>query len=94
MCSSDLGVVITLLRVRQQRQYRQTNLSANAPTDDCKEPVRQAPISIWDAICMEENLIIKLVGTAGCWFLFGTFYFFVDNCVDVGVDYSLSYKQQ
>ena len=88
------GVVITLLRVRQQRHYRQSRPSENAPTDDCKEAMRQAPISIWDAICMEENLIIKLVGTAGCWFLFGTFYFFVDNCVYVGVDNSLSCKQQ
>ena len=66
------GVVITVLRIRQQRHYRRTRPSSTTPTDDCKESMRQAPISIWDAICMEENLVIKLVGTAGCWFLFGT----------------------
>ena len=66
------GVVITVLRIRQQRHYRRTRPSSMAQTGDCKESTRQASISIWDAICMEENLVIKLIGTAGCWFLFGT----------------------
>jgi MFS transporter, PHS family, inorganic phosphate transporter len=33
---------------------------------------RKAPVSVLDAIRMENNLLIKLLGTAGCWFLFGT----------------------
>jgi MFS transporter, PHS family, inorganic phosphate transporter len=80
------GIVLTVGRLPQQRWYgtkqqQQQQQQVLTPTtrtsikeqiEACPGTPRRAPVSVWDAISMEENLVIKLLGTAGCWFLFGT----------------------
>lgn len=36
---------------------------------------RMVPVSIWNAISLEKNLVSKFLGTAGCWFLFDVLFY-------------------
>eukprot|EP00934_Nitzschia_sp_Nitz4_P003744 Nitzschia sp. Nitz4//scaffold51_size120721//103888//105647//NITZ4_003746-RA/size120721-snap-gene-0.44-mRNA-1//-1//CDS//3329553919//3734//frame0 len=36
---------------------------------------REVPVSVLEAIQLEENLVRKLMGTAGCWFLFDVLFY-------------------
>jgi MFS family permease len=73
------GFLLTLLRVRRlpvgkapcppKRTIK--NADILTPDDVNAEELRSAPVSIIDAILIEPGLSTKLLGTGGCWFLFG-----------------------
>jgi len=68
------GILLTLLRLQQHKPVNE-NLEYRYKTTPTTTNTRTASISLWEAIWMEENLWMKLLGTAGCWFLFDIMFY-------------------
>lgn len=66
------GLYLMLLRLKRQFKMKRPNEShvkLRESTAVMAVP-REVPVSVVDAIMMENDLTRKLLGTAGCWFIF------------------------
>ena len=64
------GLLLMILRLKRQQELRQGS-SSSSP-----EPrARPMPVSLVDAIKMEDDLVKKMFGTGGCWFLFDVLFY-------------------
>lgn len=65
-CGSIPGLVLMILRMRRRA------CTEIPPTEPRPRPV---PVSVLDAIVMEEDLVRKMLGTGGCWLLFDVLFY-------------------
>jgi MFS transporter, PHS family, inorganic phosphate transporter len=81
------GIVLTIMRVRSVYSYKKQIKARRRTRRDNDDPIndlpntgsaahaRAVPVSIIDAIKMEENLVRKMLGTGGCWLLFDILFY-------------------
>jgi len=76
------GLVLTILRMRSAQEFRHRRVTKAdlepavlAPHPEEPLKVRAVPASLWDAIRLQENLVLKLLGTGGCWLLFDVLFY-------------------
>lgn len=73
------GVFLTIARAsrspKKKGDFPPKNDSIPVASRDDSEEFRTAPVSIVDAILIEPNLLAKLIGTGGCWFLFDILFY-------------------
>ncbi len=71
------GLYLMLLRLKRQLDLTRPNKS-NSMLPGSPAVVgspREVPVSVVDAIVMEDELARKLLGTAGCWFIFDVLFY-------------------
>jgi PHS family inorganic phosphate transporter-like MFS transporter len=72
------GLYLMLLRLKRQivpSRPKNSNTIRSSGSVAVMATPREVPVSVVDAIMMEDNLIRKLLGTAGCWFIFDVLFY-------------------
>jgi PHS family inorganic phosphate transporter-like MFS transporter len=68
------GLCLMVLRLKNQLQQRRIS-SSQMRQQMILATAREVPVSILDAISLEKDLLRKLIGTGGCWFLFDVLFY-------------------
>jgi MFS transporter, PHS family, inorganic phosphate transporter len=72
---SSLEDVITSKKVVSTSTAVSKHANEQEAADLVLANTRQVPVSVFDAIMLEEDLVRKLLGTAGCWFAFDVLFY-------------------
>ncbi len=69
------GLWLIALRARTQMMQKKLHASLQMQEKMVLATAREVPASVCDAIAFEKELLRKLLGTAGCWFLFDVLFY-------------------
>jgi MFS transporter, PHS family, inorganic phosphate transporter len=72
------GLLLMFLRMRRQLKLTGLNKAKGISGGSTEVPtahLREIPVSVVDAIVMEDDLLRKLLGTAACWFVFDVLFY-------------------
>ena len=69
------GLWLLVLRIRTQLFIRRPVASHGTQEKMVQASAREVPASMFDAMTHEKDLVRKLLGTAGCWFLFDVLFY-------------------